>query len=114
MSTSGLTTLTHQRYRHSPGKPLTRLPDIRKHFYVSELIPVMGLVLCSFGTGVYFSQGAAKIDATKPRTSAQIWPFSIVRRTYWDGPEGLREIIHKELRNCIDNWNWNLLPLEQI
>ncbi|GAB1528345.1 hypothetical protein RhiXN_08062 [Rhizoctonia solani] len=102
MSTTELVALSYRHYRYFPGKPLTRLPDIRKHFYVSEVIPVIGLALCSFGTGVYFSKGDAKKGSTERQPSMKAWPLLMGKGAYWSGDDGMKEMIQKELRKFLE------------
>ncbi|KAJ1304138.1 hypothetical protein OPQ81_008538 [Rhizoctonia solani] len=45
------------RYPPLPEKQLGGLYYIRRHMYAPEVIPIVGIVLCSAGMGVYFSQG---------------------------------------------------------
>ncbi|CAE7196374.1 unnamed protein product [Rhizoctonia solani] len=98
MSAPGFSAPAPHRYPPLPPRGLTGLPYIRKHFYVPEVIPLVGVVLCSLGMGVYFSQNAAKANDVQWQTRTQPWLKTPTERTHWDGTGGVKEMIQKEPR----------------
>ncbi|KAG8706170.1 hypothetical protein FRC11_008458, partial [Ceratobasidium sp. 423] len=98
MSTPGITAPAPYRYSPLSSKPLTGLPYIRKHFYIPEVIPLVGVGLCSLGMAVYFSQGGARKNDIQWQLRARSWFQNPTERTHRDGAGGVREMIQKELR----------------
>ncbi|CUA72097.1 hypothetical protein RSOLAG22IIIB_10074 [Rhizoctonia solani] len=114
MPASGSIALVPHHYRPLPLKPMTSLPRVRSRFYVPEAAPLIGVVLCSLGMGIYLGQTTARRNDLKWRLRTQSWLRPSSRGTRWDDTNGLRETIQKELRNCIDNWNWVSMSLDQV
>ncbi|GAB1527406.1 hypothetical protein RhiTH_010581 [Rhizoctonia solani] len=108
MSAPGFPTHLPHRYPPLPGKGLSGLSYIRKHFYIPEVIkstymldqviPLVGVVLCSLGMGVYFSQAAARKNDVQWQPRTQPWLRTPTERTHWDGIGGVKEMIQKDLR----------------
>ncbi|CAE6471247.1 unnamed protein product [Rhizoctonia solani] len=98
MSAPGFPAHLPHRYPPLPGKGLSGLSYIRKHFYIPEVIPLVGVVLCSLGMGVYFSQAAARKNDVQWQPRTQPWLRTPTERTHWDGIGGVKEMIQKDLR----------------
>ncbi|KAJ1304137.1 hypothetical protein OPQ81_008538 [Rhizoctonia solani] len=104
------------RYPPLPEKQLGGLYYIRRHMYAPEVIPIVGIVLCSAGMGVYFSQGIGTTKKNNFQWQARIWPWlqSMTAQRYSNVIGGAGEMIQRELTNCMDSWNWGLMSLEQV
>ncbi|KAG8722053.1 hypothetical protein FRC11_002789 [Ceratobasidium sp. 423] len=98
MSAPGYTAPAPHRYPPLPGKQLTGLRYIRQHMYVPEVIPLVGVVLCSLGMGVYFSLNGAKANDVQWQPRTRPWLKTPTDRTHWDGAGGVKEMIQKEIR----------------
>ncbi|KAH7325172.1 hypothetical protein B0J17DRAFT_772521 [Rhizoctonia solani] len=114
MSTTRLTASVTHHYSPLPGKHLTRLPYIRQYFNAPEVIPLVGVVICSLGMGAYLSQGAARKSAVQSQPRTQSWFQTPSEPTLLSSSGGLRQAIQKELKNSIDSWNWISMCLEQV
>ncbi|KAG8711195.1 hypothetical protein FRC09_020722 [Ceratobasidium sp. 395] len=86
---SHFTQVPHQ-YPRLPGKPLTGMPYIRKHFYAPEAIGVLSFAI---GMGFYFGSGAARKNDVQWQPRTQPWLQTATDRTHWDGAGGVREML---------------------
>ncbi|QRV95808.1 hypothetical protein RhiJN_23826 [Ceratobasidium sp. AG-Ba] len=82
----------HQ-YPRLPGKPLTGMPYIRKHFYAPEVLPLVGVLSFAIGMGFYFGSGAARKNDVQWQPRTQPWLHTATDSTHWEGAGGVREML---------------------
>ncbi|KDN47181.1 hypothetical protein RSAG8_03660, partial [Rhizoctonia solani AG-8 WAC10335] len=91
MSTPGFAAPVSHRYPSLPRKPFIGPISVRKHFYALGTAPLVGVVLCSLGMGMYFSHRAARINNIQWRIRTQVSPQTPTERSHWHGAGGVRE-----------------------